>query len=383
MRSTSFEAGATRREMMLGAAAASLTSAGLTAAGPSEARAAPPTLKALAAQSGRVFGAAVSWKQLDDPGFAGLVSDQCAILTPEWEMKWGAVEVQRYHPDYGPAQRIVDFAKAHDQQVRGHTALWANNLPPWGRDALMGRDGRSTATARLKQILERFPGLADWDVANEAIEPRNGRPDNLRTSPLVVAMGPDWISDAFFEARKYAPNSQLYYNDYGLDYADPASDTKRRAVLGLLERLRKRGAPIDGLGIQAHLKPDAQPFDEQVFRRFLRDVAELGYEIRVTELDVNDQRLVIDRQTRDARVADEARRYLNVALDEPAVTGVICWGLSDRYGWLRRSKRFGRHDGIVPRPLPFDDALKPKPLFFAMADAFKHATPAIARKVRG
>lgn len=355
-----------RRAFLTGGAAA------LALAGEAHADA-PASLKALAARTGRVFGAAVSWKQLDDPDFAALVREQCAILTPEWEMKWGAVEATRYEPSYGPAVKIVNFADANGLQVRGHAALWANNLPPWGRNALLARGGDSAALTRLRQILQRFPDLADWDVANEALEPRNGRPDGLRNSALVTALGTNWIARSFFEARKYAPKSKLYYNEYGVDYADQQSEDRRTAVLRLLENLRKQNAPADGLGIQAHLRPGDKPFDAARYRAFLKDVAGLGFEIKITELDIDDKILGPDVASRDARVADETARYLDAALDEPAVMGVLCWGLSDRYSWLRRSKRFGRQDGVAARPLPFDDKMRPKPMYEAIARAFRAA----------
>jgi endo-1,4-beta-xylanase len=53
--------------------------------------------------------------------------------------------------------------------------------------------------------------------------------------------------------------------------------------------------------------------------------------------------------------------YLSVVLDEPAVIGVLTWGLSDRYTW-RRHPDFGgdREDGILARLLLLDAALNRK-----------------------
>jgi endo-1,4-beta-xylanase len=71
-------------------------------------------------------------------------------------------------------------------------------------------------------------------------------------------------------------------------------------------------------------------------------------------------------EERDKRVADEMTRYLDVVLDEPAVEGVVTWGLSDRYSWLNtRWRNFGTRN----RGLPFDENLAPKPVTRAIFEA--------------
>jgi endo-1,4-beta-xylanase len=67
------------------------------------------------------------------------------------------------------------------------------------------------------------------------------------------------------------------------------------------------------------------------------------------------------------------RRYLDVALDEPAVASVITFGLSDRYTWLQED--FPRDDGAPRRPLPFDEQLKPKPAHEALSESLEGAKP--------
>ena len=53
-------------------------------------------LKARATRKGLVFGAAVQKSQLlKDRRFAEAVIGECAMLVPEWEMKWGAIERRR------------------------------------------------------------------------------------------------------------------------------------------------------------------------------------------------------------------------------------------------------------------------------------------------
>ena len=43
----------------------------------------------------------------------------------------GSVEPSRGSHDWAEADRIVNFAEAHGQQVRGHTLLWHQQNPGW------------------------------------------------------------------------------------------------------------------------------------------------------------------------------------------------------------------------------------------------------------
>src|SRR5690606_19453365 len=71
-------------------------------------------------------------------------------------------------------------------------------------------------------------------------------------------------------------------------------------------------------------------------------------------------------KARDTAVADEVRRYLDIALDFPAVRSVSTWGLSDGDSWLAY-KAGGRADN---RGLPYDRDWRRKPMRTAIEPAF-------------
>ncbi len=75
-----------------------------------------------------------------------------------------------------------------------------------------------------------------------------------------------------------------------------------------------------------------------------------------------------DSVIRDQAVADEARRFLDVALDNPATRTVLTWGLTDRYLDPPQSWRL-KLSGWKARRLPYDSELRPKPLHAALAQA--------------
>jgi endo-1,4-beta-xylanase len=142
------------------------------------------------------------------------------------------------------------------------------------------------------------------------------------------------------------------------------------------------GTPVDAVGVQAHLScAGGPPFSPPRLRRFLAQLADLGLTIQITELDVTDENAPAEEAVRDRLVADAYSRFLDTALDEPAVKMVVTWGLSDRHSWIVRketNESKWRADGMPSRPLPFDADLKPKPAFDAIAQAFAHAPQRLA-----
>jgi endo-1,4-beta-xylanase len=334
-----------------------------------------PALDTLAREKGLRFGAALEPRHLGDPAYAALVRRETGIVVGENAQKWHVIARDRT-PVYSSADALADFAAANGLRLRGHTLLWYAHVPDWW-DAIADR--RAAEHAMLDHIAElvgRYRGrIASWDVVSEAIEVADGRADGLRRAVFLDRFGEGYLQRAFAAARAADPTCQLVYNDYGFEYATPWHGQRRRALLGLLARFRSDGTPVGAVGLQSHLVA-GQDFDAAIWRRFLADIAAMSYRIVVTELDVTDAALPGDIVARDAAVADEYRRYLDATLDERAVEAVLSWGLSDRWTWLRGPSALPSHrrkDGMQPRPLPFDDALRRKPAWTAIARAFAAA----------
>ena len=91
-------------------------------------------------------------------------------------------------------------------------------------------------------------------------------------------------------------------------------------------------------------------------------------QVFVTELDVNERKLVGPVAERDAAVARVYKDYVTMMVAEPNVSAVLTWGITDRYTWLDAPK-YGRPDGQPQRCLPFDADGQPAPAFFALRDA--------------
>jgi endo-1,4-beta-xylanase len=343
-------------------------------------------LKDIAAARGLRYGStAMASQLLAGDSFTNLVVREAAALVAENEMKWLHMSTAPFRSDYRVADCLVDFAAAHRLLCRGHNLLWYWTTPKWFKELPDRKTARAALLRRVTEMVARYRGRIDsWDVVNEPVDAAADRTDHLRADVFLKQVGPEYLALAHTAARAADPGARLVLNECGVEYDTPDMDRKRAAVLDLVESMRKRQVPIDALGIQAHLSVGRYPFSEPKLRDYLRRAAAMGLEIQITELDCTDDLAPAEIPARDRLVADEYRRFLDVALDEPAVKIVMTWGLSDRYSWIVRHENTPeqrRSDGDEERPLPFDRDLRRKPAWYALAAAFAQA-PRRERAVR-
>jgi endo-1,4-beta-xylanase len=337
-------------------------------------------LRNLAAEKGLLYGTTISAAQINgDREFVDLVMQQAGLVVAENDMKWQVMN--RGAPgddDYGPADAVAAFALENDLALRGHNLLWYHRTPDWFFDLATRQEQERVVIERIQRLAGRYRGMVhSWDVVNEPIEPKDGRPDGLRKAVFLETLGPEYLDLVYRVARETDRNARLVVNEYDVEHDAPEQEARRTALLNLLERMQRSGTPVDAVGIQAHLScAGGPPFSASRLRRFLADLAGLGLAIQITELDVTDETAPGDQTARDILVADTYRRFLDAALDEAAVKMVVTWGLSDRHSWIVRRETHEskwRSDGIPSRPLPFDADLKPKLACDAIAQAFAHA----------
>ena len=336
-----------------------------------------PSLAQAARRKGRFFGAAIRMDQLnDDPLLKDAVLHECSSLTPEIHFNWNSFRYHRNSPWFEHADSLVALAQTHGMHVRGHSLLWPQTTPNWAVKELRRTKDWGLVDAFFKEVLPRYEGrVHEWDVVNEPIDSEKGI-DGLRTNVFYQAFGPSYIERAMREARRYDRKAKLFINEYGFDYDNPVEEARRTHFLKLVERLKKADVPLDGVGIQAHLDLSKGPFKPAILHGFLKELRAFDIDIVITELDVKEHDKGAPLPLRDHRVASEARSFLEVALDEPAVTGVVTWGLSDRHSWLEdQSKGLPpvSHAHKINRGLPYDARLERKAMYYEMRDAFLQA----------
>jgi endo-1,4-beta-xylanase len=374
----------TRRESLAGAGA-------LLAANSvrSLARTSAPSLNELANMSGRRFGSAVAWAppgtdtgSFTNPRYAAVLERDCKLLVPENQLKWQWVRRSRDSFDFRAFDAIANYAAQHGFALRGHTLFWTPTkwYPKW----LAETQFRSPAEAEkllidhVRTVCHRYgTRIYSYDVVNEAVQPETGE---IRDTNVTRALGGEYFLDLMFHtAREETPHALLVYNDYMSWERNPVDEMHMKGVLKLLEGFKKRGTPVDALGVQSHIRllkdaPVAQLVaeSERPWRQFLDEVVGMGYKLIVTEFDINDHAAPTDNAVRDRMVADYGRAYLDLMLSYPQLGDLLAWGMVDRYSWLNNFDP--RPDKTLKRGTPYDVNFRPKLLHQAMADAFRSAS---------
>jgi endo-1,4-beta-xylanase len=345
-------------------------------------------MRTLAASKGMRFGSAVGAGHsksgsFRNPDYAALLQRDCGILVAENEMKWQALRPAPDAYNFAPFDEMLAFAEANGMAMRGHTLLW--HRPQWQPAWLEAYDfGVRPATEAARILTEhinavtvRYRGrISSYDVVNETVM----EDSSLAQTALSRAIGGTeaLVDLAFHTARAALPDAQLVYNDY-MSW-EPGNEQHRAGVLRLLAGFKARGVPVDALGIQSHIrigsydpKTGTGPQQEREWRAFLNEVTMMGYDLLITEFDVNDQALPADIAVRDRGVADYARAYLDVMFSYPQLTDVLAWGMCDSFSWLQEFKPL-RTDGQSKRPCVYDDKMQAKPLHSTIGGAFAAAS---------
>jgi endo-1,4-beta-xylanase len=362
------------RRALLAAAAASTVCKPVLAA-PSG----PPTppMRDIAAARGLLYGSYIDpWELKQEADYAAICERECG-LTVTARMDWDHLQPTQERHDFTGVDADYDWARQYDMKFRGHTLVYGERAPAWYGNLPDRAAAVSALQRHVTETCRHFAGkMQSWDVVNEAILIPAGRPDHLRPHVFLEKIGPEYLDISYHTARAADPDACLVYNEFGIEMELPEQLAKRQVLLDLIDGFKKRGVPLDAVGLQSHLyNAEMAHFDEKAFSHFLDELAARGLQIMLTELDVVDKGMPSDIATRDAAVAGVYRRYLDVALANRAVTTVITWGVSDRMSWIVSvpDPLTHRDDGQRPRPLPFDADMHPKPAYFALAEVLRGA----------
>jgi endo-1,4-beta-xylanase len=205
-------------------------------------------------------------------------------ITVENVMKAALINPEPGVYNYGPADEYVAFGEKNKMFIIGHTLVWHNQCPPWFFTNAAGKPNtKEGQIERLRSHIEvvagRYAGRVHaWDVVNEVI----GEDGNYRPTTWVNAFGngDTLVKYAFLFASKYAPNTELYYNDF-----NEWRPAKRDGIVRMIKMLQKEGIRIDGIGMQCHwgLNYPKTKYIEEAIDAY----AACGVKVMITELDVD------------------------------------------------------------------------------------------------
>ena len=361
--------------LVLGASALLLPAAG-AAAPDCRRHAARCSLAEVARESGVATGAALP-SAMRVRQRADLLANFSA-LTTENAFKWGEMSPARHSTSFATTDRMVAFATRHHLRLRAHNLFWHRyQVPDWvlgavERSASPRATLRSLMHRRIRAVVRRYAGrVAIWDVVNEPLAVFGAGYDTedsavTRRNVFFTTLGERYIDDAFRWTHRADPRGRLFLNEVVWNPA--LGDPKADALLALVRRLKRRGVPIHGVGIQAHgvfgVAPPWFPASEASLVRYLRALSRLGVKVEITELDVA---LPLLGGARDP-LAAQAAVYHRVAAAcgrVRACTGLTVWGLRDPDSWLDTDPI--ARAGAPNRPLLLDAAGLRKPAYRAVA----------------
>ncbi|KAK4164724.1 glycoside hydrolase superfamily [Cladorrhinum sp. PSN259] len=287
-------------------------------------------LNDLAVRAGlKYFGTALREGSLNsDATYRRILSDKSEFgqLVPENGQKWDATEPSRGSFSFSNGDITANAAKANGQGLRCHTLVWHSQLPNW---VSSGSWTKATLTSvmetHISNVMGHYKGQCyAWDVVNEAINDDG----TWRDSVFYRTFGTDFLPLSFNLAKKYDPNTKLYYNDYNLEYNQAKTD---RAV-EVVRIIQAAGAPIDGVGFQAHLIVGSTPSRANL-ATVLRRFTSLGVEVAYTELDIRHERLPANSAAQVTQGNDFAN-VVGSCLDVAGCVGVTVWSFTDKYSWV-------------------------------------------------
>lgn len=330
----------------------------------------PQALREAADRAHILIGTAVRAEQLREAAYAATLAREYNMLEPEDAMKWEVVHPEPDRFDFSQADRIVAFAGEHKMKIRGHTLVWHRQNPSW----LTANGYGPTELSRIlenhiKTVVAHYRGkVFAWDVANEAfheISPGRLRSTLWYDGPGIglAGRGTAYLEQCFRWAHEADPDALLFYNDAEAEVVNAKSD----AIYVMVKEFRRRGVPIDGVGLQMHidnLRPDVVSIAENI-QRFTA----LGVQVHITEMDVA---LSVDSNGNAtaedlSRQAEVYRQIATACFSHPGCTAFQTWGFTDKYSWIGSHSH--RTQGAA---LTFDRNYNPKPAYTALLDAISH-----------
>ena len=279
----------------------------------------------------------------NNAAYRQLLTREVGSLTPANVMKPSRISPQPGVYNFADADYLIELAQAQKKRVHAHTLVWyINTSPDWLKQLRDSTRLETTLQTYIQTVGTHFRGKVNsWDVVNEAFDNDHGliRKDSLDKSGKTLfnvgkILGDDYVARMFQYAHKADPTTKLFYNDYGQE----TRPNKLAAIVTMATDFKRRGIPLDGLGLQMHISIDTP--NEGIENAF-RKMAGTGLLIHISELDIamNPGKKKDFVATPDL-LEKQANKYKFVVGTYKKVVpaaqqyGITMWGESDADSWI-------------------------------------------------
>jgi len=246
----------------------------------------------------------------------------------ENDFKWPQFESNRARSVQG-----LDWLRQQGiTNIRGHNLVWPGlqYLPNDVRSLIANPAAlRQRIQTHITDVMRATQGkFRDWDVINEPIP----------NTDLQKALGDEAMVDWFKQAREADPSARLFINEFNIIPNEAGNRVKQDEYFRLIQWLKEKGAPVDGLGEQGHFGQSLTGIDraKQILDRF----ASLGLVIQVTEFDID----IVDEKLQ----ADYTRDYLTLCFSHPSIDSFLMWGFWEGRHWKPRAAILRRDWSLKP-----------------------------------
>ena len=329
------------------------------------------SLRQAADRAGILIGTAVRSGLFSEVAYSATLGREFNMIEPEDSLKWWTLRKDAASFDFSAGDRAVRYAQVHGMKVRGHCLVWDHNNPDW---LTKGHSTPADLSRLLKEhietVMKHYAGqVFAWDVVNEGLD-ENGR---LRNSPWynqpgigLADKGTGYIEQAFRWAHEADPRALLFYNEAEGEGMNRKSD----AIYAMVKDFKRRGIPIDGVGLQLHIPKldyDLAPVALNIAR-----LTALGLQVHITELDVSLPLTASGTGSNDdlVRQAELYRSAIRACTQNPGCTAVQTWGFTDKYSWIGSHSRGTRGAALL-----FDRAYRAKPAYSAVFEELSAHAP--------
>lgn len=284
-------------------------------------------LKQLASEKGYSLGTAVSGYLFEDPRASEIVKTLCNTIVCEASMKQVHLAPEPGSFNFKRADQYLEYACKNQLDMRGHVAVWHKAQASWFDPHLRRKNKWQSYENYLTGIASHFAGkMKSWDVVNEVTSPNLAHSNGLRESNLLYHLGPEYIDVAFQLFNDIDPNAVLYINEYF--WADgKRAGKKMDAFLSLLESLLRKGVPVGGVGIQAHIIGNISP-PNNLYQRLIQFLNAENIELQITEMDFRHYGHINSCRDLDSKMVDQVRAFLFEIESSRTYQGMVMWGLT-------------------------------------------------------